>query len=398
MFAGPLSDTYGRKPVMLLALFGLVIQNLVFLLNAVWFQELRVEYLLLECLQDLTGGRAAFFLAVNSYIVDVTSEETRTARFCFLEAAFCVGTMLGNPIGTKIKAAFGFVTLFSINLALSLATMLYIALYIQDSIHLVSQERRAQILEEKEKSLIKCDSGVCGQLASTLASNFTCLVRARQHRTRFWIFVAVYIAALFSRGGRVNNFMFYRRQYQIDTVTYSLLFSIWAFGALISQLFIVPFLSVKLGIGDTGIIILALTTSILGYLSEALFSQLWVLILSWSVFQLLWANVLITTMSAMSKLIASTEVGKIFCLLALGKSLMKIPSAPLFAFIYRASVSTLPSLYLYIMALILLLILALTTINHVDIKREERQQIKEENQELSIDGVPVKPCNQLESS
>ena len=51
LVAGPLSDRYGRKPLLLISLTGFVLLQLVFLVNAIWFEELAVEYLLIESLQ-----------------------------------------------------------------------------------------------------------------------------------------------------------------------------------------------------------------------------------------------------------------------------------------------------------------------------------------------------------
>ena len=42
LFAGPLSDTYGRKFLINFALFGFFILNIVFLINSFWFYELQV--------------------------------------------------------------------------------------------------------------------------------------------------------------------------------------------------------------------------------------------------------------------------------------------------------------------------------------------------------------------
>ena len=39
-----------------------------------------MEYLLFECLQDLTGGDLVFLLGVNSLLVDTTTAEERTTR------------------------------------------------------------------------------------------------------------------------------------------------------------------------------------------------------------------------------------------------------------------------------------------------------------------------------
>ena len=46
--SGPLSDTYGRKPLITISLVGFFILNLVFIVNSIWFMELKVEYIFFE--------------------------------------------------------------------------------------------------------------------------------------------------------------------------------------------------------------------------------------------------------------------------------------------------------------------------------------------------------------
>ena len=51
LMAGPWCDKYGRKPLILISLFGYVLSSCIFVINTVLYHELRAEYLLLECLQ-----------------------------------------------------------------------------------------------------------------------------------------------------------------------------------------------------------------------------------------------------------------------------------------------------------------------------------------------------------
>ena len=64
----------------------------------------------------------------------------------------------GSPLGTVIKNGFVYVALYSITLILVILTLIY-SYFVKDSIHLVSEEKKIILLEEKAEADIKCDKG-----------------------------------------------------------------------------------------------------------------------------------------------------------------------------------------------------------------------------------------------
>lgn len=88
---GNLSDKYGRRPILLISLFGF---SLDYLLLAVapsigWLFAGRI-------IAGLTGASIS---TASAYIADVSTEETRTKNFGLIGAAFGLGFIIGPVIG-----------------------------------------------------------------------------------------------------------------------------------------------------------------------------------------------------------------------------------------------------------------------------------------------------------
>lgn len=88
---GALSDRFGRRPVVLISLFGLACDYLLlaFAPSLMWLFIGRV----------LAGLTAGGFAAANAYIADVTPQEKRAQTFGLLGAAWGVGFIVGPAIG-----------------------------------------------------------------------------------------------------------------------------------------------------------------------------------------------------------------------------------------------------------------------------------------------------------
>src|SRR5215470_17438734 len=88
---GMLSDRYGRRPVLLVSIFGLGVDYLFMALAPTlgWLFVGRV----------INGITAASFSTANAYVADITAPQERAKAFGMLGAAFGVGFLVGPAIG-----------------------------------------------------------------------------------------------------------------------------------------------------------------------------------------------------------------------------------------------------------------------------------------------------------
>jgi MFS transporter, DHA1 family, tetracycline resistance protein len=88
---GNLSDTYGRRPILLLAIFGL---GLDYVLTA-----FATQIWLLFLARLMSGVCGASYTTANAYLADITKPEDRAAAFGKMGAAFGLGFIIGPAIG-----------------------------------------------------------------------------------------------------------------------------------------------------------------------------------------------------------------------------------------------------------------------------------------------------------
>ncbi|SLN50822.1 MFS transporter [Pseudooctadecabacter jejudonensis] len=88
---GSLSDAYGRKPVLLLALFVLAVDYVIMAMAEVFW--------VLLVGRILAGVAGATYTTATAYIADISSAKERAARFGMIGAAFGIGFVLGPALG-----------------------------------------------------------------------------------------------------------------------------------------------------------------------------------------------------------------------------------------------------------------------------------------------------------
>lgn len=133
---GRLSDRFGRRPVLLLSMFGTFIGFLLLgFANALWMLFAS------RILDGLTGGNLS---VAQAYISDVTDEKSRSKGLGMIGAAFGLGFIIG-PVTGGILSQWGYAVPAFAAAAISLINLVLIYAWLPESL---IEEKRSQMTEK----------------------------------------------------------------------------------------------------------------------------------------------------------------------------------------------------------------------------------------------------------
>ncbi|WDF52015.1 MFS transporter [Paenibacillus sp. KACC 21273] len=230
---GALSDKYGRRPILLLCLFGSAIGYLIFGIGgALWVLFVG------RIIEGITGGSISTIFA---YFADIIPSQQRTKYFGWLGAIVGVATIIGPTLG-GLLAKFDYAFPLYFGAIITLLNMLYGFFFMPES--LAQQHRQPEITLQKLNPF--------SQLASLLSTKY--LSRLLISAFLLWIPNGS-LQAIFS-------------QLTIDTfqwkpVLIGLMFSILGIQDIISQGLIMPQLLKKYT--DQQIVTFGMIAEIIGY-------------------------------------------------------------------------------------------------------------------------------------
>ncbi|SME50924.1 Tetracycline resistance protein, class C [Bacillus mobilis] len=240
---GALSDKYGRRPLLLICLFGSAIGYLVFGIGgALWVLFAG------RIIEGITGGSISTIFA---YFADIIPPEQRTKYFGWVSAVVGAGTIIGPTLG-GLLAKFGHSVPLYFGALINLLNVLYGMKYMPESL-----DKNNRL---KEITFVRLNPFV--QLANILSM-----------KSLKWLLISAFL--LWIPNGSLQAIF---TQFTMDTFSWKpaligLMFSIMGFQDIISQAFIMPKLLIKLS--DKQIAILGMVSEIIGYsfiAASALFS------------------------------------------------------------------------------------------------------------------------------
>ncbi len=135
---GRWSDRAGRRPVLLISIFGTFIGFLLLgFAGALWILFLS------RVIDGLTGGNIS---VAQAYIADVTDEKNRARGLGMIGAAFGLGFIIGPAVGGALSV-FGYAVPAFAAATLSLINLLAVFVFLPESL---TAERRAAIAAQKK--------------------------------------------------------------------------------------------------------------------------------------------------------------------------------------------------------------------------------------------------------
>lgn len=165
---GGLSDRFGRRPVMLLSLFGLAIDYFIMGLAPT------IAFLFFG--RVIAGAFGATFTTANAYMADISPPETRAQNFGLVGASFGVGFILGPVIGGMIGDALGPRAPFIAAGCLSLLNVIYGYIFLPETL---SEDKRRPFEWRRSNPLGSLKS--LGRIKGTKSLIFVLFLLAMAH-------------------------------------------------------------------------------------------------------------------------------------------------------------------------------------------------------------------------
>jgi MFS-type transporter involved in bile tolerance (Atg22 family) len=164
--------------------------------------------------------------------------------------------------------------------------------------------------------------------------------------------------------------MFLKLRYNAEITDVTNIALVFGLMMMINQLGLVPLLSGKFQFRDTSILIIGMSTSIIGCIILAIGDNLNIILLS-CFFGSLYISINSTARSAMTKLVDPADIGSLFGMCGIIFVALSLVSKPFYSLVYRATVQTFPAAFLYLTLGLLVIVLVLIISAHVGMKKLE---------------------------
>uniref|UniRef100_A0A034VGW4 Proton-coupled folate transporter n=1 Tax=Bactrocera dorsalis TaxID=27457 RepID=A0A034VGW4_BACDO len=353
LFVGPWSDKFGRRPIILATYTGYLTGCIILTILAFIATKVVISpwlFLLSSVPSVISGGTCALITGIYCYISDVAKEKARAVRMVLNEASLLAGMMFGNVLSGYVYAATNVVTVFAISALLMLLALLYVFIFVVESLRPDQIHTGSKIREFFRFDLVKDLVHTCFER------------RPSYDRAIIWLTMITLTIALFTMEGDSNvTYLFFRAKFEWTLKDYTLFNAARIVVQIIGSIFGLILLRKVLKFSIVSMTMLSLACCVLESTVRATAMYWWELYLGMIL------GGMRGIMGPMARAILShvappTEVGKIFAFTTSLESLSPLGAAPLYTTVYNATIGFYPGIFNFISAGLYLLCFTLIAV------------------------------------
>ncbi|XP_037955859.1 tetracycline resistance protein, class A-like [Teleopsis dalmanni] len=337
LFIGAWSDKFGRRPVMLITLAGSFLSYLIFGVLVIISNNVVLTpwiYLISSIPAVLCGGNCALIAAVYAYITDVATIETRAKRMISNDACLGLGIIIASISVGYIYAATNVYVIFFMSAALYMLAFLYV-------FFLVLEDHTTELFMTKLREFFRFD------LVKDIMR--TCLKRRPHYdRALIWLIIITLSAAVFTMEGDATvTYLFMRQKFNLTLQDFNFFNTIRMVIQILGCIGGMVILRRLLKYSVITMSLIALGCCVLESVVRATTAKWWEMYLGVGLGCM---NSLLFPMARaiLSYVTPTDEIGKVFGLTVSLEALTPFCAAPLYTFVYNATLDINPGVFNWI--------------------------------------------------
>jgi len=341
LFIGPWSDKNGRKPVMLLPMFGYLVSGVIWILN-VYYETVPAVYLLATGVYSFFGGFTCLLIGMYSYLADITSIRARTTRIGILDIFMVGGIPVGTFLSGYIFKYFGYYGIYGTALVLQTVCILYIAFLITDTRGPSSDYSDPELeMSSSQPSTFKRYISMID--FHQMVDVFRVTFKKREHNFRRVILILIMLMLLnitvFSDGGIM--YLYSRKKFKWNEQQYTKFQTCVIVVSAAAAFIVMPLLSFYWKVHDALIGVISTVSKVASLIVISVANDGWILFIG-ACLGFLSSLASIVIRSMLSKCVNKSDLGKIYSLLGSLEAAVPLLAAPLFTVVYNSTLETFP--------------------------------------------------------
>ncbi|XP_014291289.1 probable peptidoglycan muropeptide transporter SLC46 [Halyomorpha halys] len=348
LFLGSWSDRRGRrKPCMLLPITGEFMTAIGLILCTYFFYELPMEVAgITEAIfPAFTGGWMTMFMAVFSYMGDITSLETRTLRIGIVNVCSSLSVPIGTAVSGILYKKIGYYGVFSLSASIYVLSFFY-------GYYKIPEEKKVSISNEKVSLEEEVKPGIIGffrdffdlhHIKDTISVAFKSGANNRRKRVMLLMIVVIVVFGPM-HGEMTVMYLFTRYRFNWNEVDYSIFNTYSMVTNLIGTAISVGVFSHMLKIDDAIIGVISCMSKILAGFVFA-FATTTTMIYIAPLVDIVNGTSFIAMRSIASKLVPPDELGKVNSVFGLAEAIVPVIYGPMYSAVYRATMNTVPGAF-----------------------------------------------------